>query len=483
MTDKLVINRLSTGVPGLDTLLGGGLPEFSFNLIAGSPGSGKTTLSHQIMFSLANLGYKALFFTVLGEPTIKMLRYQQQFSFFDVDKLESCIRFVNLSSEILNGDFSEVMKRIKQEVQEYQPRLVFVDSFRSIVRATQKETGQKGLEEFMQQLGMEMTSWQATTFLIGEYQLQEAESSPVFTVADGIIWMSQHMIQNSQMRKIQIVKIRGQAPRLGLHTYGISDDGLRIYPRTSIDPLSSPDKSRHPLTRLSMGVEKLDDMLDGGLPVGYSMLLVGPPGVGKTTFAAKFLEEGAKNGEQGIVATFEKNASIMLNQTMHKLIDEKKVDLLNTLSLDITLDEILYGLIDLIKKTNAKRVVIDSLSGFEVGLSPEFRENYHESVYRMISTVTGMGVTILLTSELEDSYGDLRFSQYGNAFLADSLVILRYVEMDSKLARLIGVVKIRGSNHSKEIRSFEIQGDDIIVGKPLTGYQGLLSGRPVKTAD
>lgn len=130
MSNKVTIRRLPTGVPGLDNLLGGGLPEFLFNLIAGTPGSGKTTLAHQIMFSLAAPDCRALFFTVLGEPTLKMLRYQEQFAFFDHSKINQSIRFVNLATELLEGDFDRVLARIAAEVKDYEPSLVFVDSFR-----------------------------------------------------------------------------------------------------------------------------------------------------------------------------------------------------------------------------------------------------------------------------------------------------------------------------------------------------------------
>jgi len=167
---KVSIRCLPTHVPGLDNLLGGGLPEFSFNLIAGTPGSGKTTLAHQIMFSLANLKNRALFFTVLGEPALKMLRYQQQFSFFDLKKVNESIRFVNLSADLLEGDFDHVLARIAGEVKSYSPSLVFVDSFRSVVQSMEnEERSVPDLQRFVQKLGMQMTSWQATTFLIGEY--------------------------------------------------------------------------------------------------------------------------------------------------------------------------------------------------------------------------------------------------------------------------------------------------------------------------
>ena len=170
MSRKATINRLATGVPGLDEVLGGGLPEFSFNLIAGQPGSGKTTLAHQIMFALATAERPAIYFTVLGEPPLKMLRYQQQFDFFDLDKVNRSIRFINLSEDSATGDLGKVMARIAAEVEARGPGLVFIDSFRAMVLAVQSGSSSfVGLQKFVQDLGMLLTSWQTTTFLIGEY--------------------------------------------------------------------------------------------------------------------------------------------------------------------------------------------------------------------------------------------------------------------------------------------------------------------------
>ena len=186
MTDKVRLGLLSTGVPGLDVLLGGGLTEFSFTLIAGAPGSGKTTLAHQIMFALSSGQRRALFFTVLGEPPLKMLRYQQQFTFFDMTKVGPCIRYVNLADDLRAGHFNGVLERIMREVEDFQPGLVFVDSFRSVMQ-TARGGGQglTDLQEFIQELGSRMATWQATTFLIGEYAHTDAEAHPIITVADG----------------------------------------------------------------------------------------------------------------------------------------------------------------------------------------------------------------------------------------------------------------------------------------------------------
>ena len=158
MNNKVKIIQLATGVPGLDAILGGGLPEFSFNLIVGPPGSGKTTLAHQIMFALATRERPAVFFTVLGEPPLKMLRYQQQFSFFNLDKINETIRFVNLTDDVTTGNFDQVLARMTQEVEASSPGLVFVDSFRSIILEAQHQLkGTISLHQFIEKLGIQLS--------------------------------------------------------------------------------------------------------------------------------------------------------------------------------------------------------------------------------------------------------------------------------------------------------------------------------------
>ncbi|MEB0136321.1 ATPase domain-containing protein [Actimicrobium sp. CCC2.4] len=478
MKNKVSIKRLPTGVPGLDNLLGGGLPEFSFNLIAGTPGSGKTTLAHQIMFSLANPDRRALFFTVLGEPPLKMLRYQQQFPFFDIDKINNSIKFVNLAADLLGGNFDRVLARIDEEVQSFGPSLVFVDSFRSVVQSARTmEGGAFGLQHFVQQLGMQMTSWQATTFLIGEYLAPEAESSSVFTVADGILWMSQLVHRDAMIRKIQVVKMRGQAQSPGVHTFRINDNGVEVFPRAMIQSNLPNDIVITGDRRLSTGVTELDHMMGGGLPAGYSCLLVGPSGSGKTILATQFLAEGVRNGEPGVVAAFEKSPNQLLSHQLNLMVERGEVGYINTRTLDLSIDEILHDLVTMITRMQAKRVVIDSLSGFELALASVFREDFREALYRMVAVLTGMGVTVLMTAELEDHYDFLRFSSYGNAFLADAIVMQRYVEIAGEFKRVMSVVKVRGSAHSKAIRFFDIVGDDLVIGGNTSEYQGILSNQ------
>jgi circadian clock protein KaiC len=482
MKDIVTIRRLATGVPGLDEILGGGLPEFSFNLIVGSPGSGKTTLVHQIMFALATKERPALFFTVLGEPPLKMLRYQQQFSFFDPAKITESIRFVNLSDDVSSGNFDQVLARITREVEAYSPGLVFVDSFRSVMlEAELQSMGKIGLQQFIQQLGIYLSGWQATAFLVGEYGA-DGEPHPVFTVADGLLSLTQRVYRNSMVRQMQVIKMRGQATRPGMQTFRISAAGIELFPtalvRDDTGAAHEAAGSRRTKARLTMGVPGLDDMLGGGLPAGYSMLVAGPSGSGKTILATAFLAEGVRRGEPGVIVAFEQTPSQSRVRTIDDMVRAGQVGLINTRALDLSIDEIVQRLIALIHRMKATRVVIDSLSGFELAVAPSFREDFRESLFRMVAVLSELGVTVLMTSELEDRYTDLRFSPYGSAFLTDAIIVERYIEIESRLRRVMAVVKVRGSAHSDELREFQITDDGIVIGRPVGAYAGLLSGHP-----
>jgi len=481
MSTKVIIQRLATGVPGLDEVLGGGLPQYSFNLIAGPPGCGKTTLAHQIMFALATPERPALYFTVLGEPPLKMLRYQQQFDFFDNQAIDRSVRFINLSEAAMAGDLDQVLRQIVEAVTLYSPALVFVDSFRSVVFASAGENNpHQKLQQFVQQLGMLMTSWQATTFLLGEYFV-ETDANPVFTVADGLIWLRQSVQRNSMVRKIEVMKMRGQPTSPGLHTFRISTAGIRVFAPAGLgsdQPVGLP--APEPGPRLLTGVPGLDQMLGGGLPRGYSVLVAGPSGSGKSILAATFLAEGARCGETGVVAAFEQHPNRARNRMLVDLVESGQVGLVDSRGSDLSIDEVVSLLLSEVRRLKATRVVIDSLTGFELALAPTFREDFRESLLRLVTVLAGEGVSVLMTSELEDRYTDLRFSPYGAAFLTDAIVVQRYIEVDSQLLRVIAVVKVRASAHSNQLREFSIDDGGIRIGQMLPDQEGLLGGRPTR---
>ncbi|MEO6390499.1 MAG: ATPase domain-containing protein [Pyrinomonadaceae bacterium] len=478
--DKVNIRKLPTGVPGLDEILGDGLPEYSFNIIAGAPGGGKTTLAHQIMFANASPDRPALYFTVLGEPAIKMLRYQQQFQFFDQAKLNGSIRFVNLSRTVLEQDLNAVLDEIIKEVEANNPGIVVVDSFRTVVRKAQSDAGNLELQGFIQRLALHLTSWQATTFLIGEYDEIEIRDNPVFTVADGLLWLSQQVERNSIVRKLQIRKSRGQASVPGLHTFRITNAGLQTFPRTFGLTRGKAKGDR----RLSSGIAELDEMMGGGIPEGDSLLVSGSSGTGKSLLGTQFIVEGLRRGEPGIVAMFEERPEEYTARAASFGLDLRtpqetgKLKLLYIRPLDLSVDETVGEIIDAVREMGAKRLVIDSLAGFEMALAPGFRADFRESLYRMIAALTRVGVTILSTVEVQEVFTGFALSSYAISFLSDDILRLRYVSINGQLRKMMVVIKMRRSRHSMNMREYSIDSTGLVIGNRFRGYRGLTTGVP-----
>lgn len=478
--DGSLIGSVPTGVPGLDGVLRGGLPELSFNLVAGGPGSGKTTLAQQMVFSNATIERPALYFTVLGEPTLKMIRYQRQFRFFQSDLIGSAVHFINLTEEVLRNDLAAVLQRIVDEVERMAPALVVVDSFRTLaLQSSGRDTSEAmGMEQFLQRLALQLTTWEVTSLLIGEYAAPELEN-PLFTVADGILWLSQASERNSVVRKLQAVKMRGRSPIPGLHTFRMTERGVEVFPRI-------PDRqdARRPRRneRLATGVPGLDAMTGGGYPAGDAVLLTGPSGSGKTTFAIQFLADGLMRDEAGVAVVFEEYPEAYLARAsalgldLPAMIERDKLSVIYLRPLDLSVDETLAAILADVERLGATRVVIDSLSGFEVALAPTFREDFRDSLYRFVGALTATGVTVVMTAETPASPAP-SVTLERVSFVTDDIIVQRYVEIAGELRPVLAVVKMRGSRHSRDYRAYEITARGAVVGKRLddrpTAYAGL----------
>src|SRR5712692_3164453 len=454
---KAQLKLLTSGIPTLDAVLGGGFPEYSSNLIAGDPGSGKTTLCHQILFANASPETPALYFTIVGEPPLKMLRYQQQFTFFDPAKVDRSIHFMNLKQEVLDS-LDKALETIVGEVERRNPAFVVVDSFRSLTQATLRASGpgQIDLQTFLQRLALDLTSRQATTFLVGEYASNEPRDYTLFTMADGILWLSQIVNRNSMVRKIQAIKMRGLDTQPGLHTFRMTRDGVRIFPRM-VKPIET-DLTVRPPRFLSTGVAGVDELLGGGFYPGSAILVAGPAGSGKSSLAIQFLAEGVQRGEPGVLAMFEETPVKYLEQAkgfgldLQQMSDQRKLKLIYLRPLDLSVDETLHEIQAGVDEVKATRVVIE--------------------------TLTGAGVSIMMTVENNDNYTELRFSPHAVSFMTNDIILQRYVEIDSQLKRVVTVIKTRSRKHPTDIRTYAVTERGIVVGGPLVDYQGIISGVP-----
>ncbi|MBA3947342.1 MAG: AAA family ATPase [Herpetosiphonaceae bacterium] len=477
---------LRSGVPGFDEVLGGGLPEYSFNLITGRPGAGKTTLAHQMMFANASIERPALYFTVMGEPPIKILRHQQQFRFFEPSAIGTRIFFIDLSEMALDRGLGAVLARIVGEVEERSPGLVIVDSFQAIIRAATKATaGEIDLPTFVQHLAVHLTNWQATTFLVGEVADDDQRNNPLLTIADNIFTLTQDIFRSSAVRNLRVSKLRGQAPMPGLHTMRIDADGLQVFPRNSF---VVPEGERvKPDGRMTTGVQGLDELVGGGFPVGDAVIISGPSGAGKSVFATQFIAAGVEQGEPGVIAVFEehpkeyKRRATELGINLEEMERAGSVKVIYIRPLDLSPDETLYAIRQAVKQIGARRVVIDAISGFEMALAPSFREDFRESLYRLVGALTGTGITVLMTMEIVQNTTGLQFSPYIVSFLADTIILLRYLEIGGQLRKSIVIVKMRNSQHSKKIRLYEITDYGMVLRESVEDYRssglGMAEGR------
>ena len=220
-----------------------------------------------------------------------------------------------------------------------------VDSFRTVVRKALTDASEMELQGFVQRLALHLTSWQATTFLIGEYVEGELRDNPVFTVADGLFWLYQSIERNSIVRKMQVMKLRGQESVPGLHTFRVTEHGLQTFPRTFglTDNKSEHVKGRR---RLSTGVPDLDTIMGGGIPEGDSLLVAGPSGAGKTVLGIQFIAEGLERGEPSIVAMFEERPNEFMQRAasfgfdLGKHLKDGSLKLIYLRPLDLSVDEL-----------------------------------------------------------------------------------------------------------------------------------------------
>lgn len=483
LKEPRTLGRLATGVPYLDGILNGGIPLYSVNVVSGAPGAGKSILCQQIAFHNASPNSKVLYLSTLSEPLEKLVRYQQEFAYFDKSKLDRTVIYGDIGETILQEGASKTIETLLGRLRETgNIKTVVIDSFKALSEsaATAKEA-----RALAYNLALQLSKIPCTSFLIGEYTKREMEDEPIFAIADGIFELTNESREMGTARYLRVLKLRGAGYFAGLHSFDIDSEGIKLHPR--LRAAGAPSQPPSDQQKVETGIEGVDEMLQGGIPGGSATLVVGGAGTGKTLLGLHFIVQGISQGEPAVVATFQETPDQLcriaggFGWDLKQMEREGILRLLYSPPVELDIDRFAAELQGAIAKIGARRVVIDSVVDLEAGAPSEGR--YKEFVYSLVSIFKSQGITSLMTSETPDLFGSVKLTDSGVSVVADNVVLLRYVEMNSAITRAISVLKTRGSDHDKSLKEFEITDRGIEILGKFEGQTGIMSGSPVSASE
>jgi circadian clock protein KaiC len=460
-----VNERLSSGSERLDSVLKGGLLRNAINLIIGVPGSGKTILSQQFVFGNASAESPALFLSTVTEPLDKILRYGETLEFFDRDAIrDRRVIYADLGTTLGEHGLGETLALVDRFIKEVRPGLLVIDSFKAFHAFAEHESD---FRQFLHGLSRRITAGAVTSIWSAPYTREQAQEVAEFAVADAVISLDLKRNSGREMRVMQVLKLRGSDFLSGEHAYRISARGLNVFPRLA-DKL---DTSTYELDakRIASGIPALDEVLgEGGYLAGASTLIAGPSGVGKTLMGLHFIFHGAQSGEPGIMATFQENRTQLgrIVKSFGWSLEDKGVHILSRSLVDMYIDEWVYELVDLVDKSGARRIVIDSLPDLMTTAGDPIR--FREWMFSLVQRCTRQGISLMMIVEVPELFQLRKISEQGLSHLADNVVLLQYVQDGSRLARALTVLKTRAMHHQPAVHRYEITERGFELGDELT---------------
>jgi circadian clock protein KaiC len=444
----------------------------AINLFIGVPGSGKTILSQQYAFHNATKAQPALYLSTVTEPLDKIIRYGQSLKFFDpaairdrrvvYEDLGDILTAGNLDDKN-RGGFGGVLDAIDHFLKELHPGIVLIDSFKAF-HAFAKDENE--FRQFLHGLIRRLTATATSAIWNAPYTLAQAQEVAEFAAADGVVSLDIQHRDGRELRVLQVLKLRGSGFLSGEHAYRISSAGLDVFPRLA----DHQNSSTYELSteRVATGVPALDKMLGEGYWAGSSTLICGPSGVGKTLMGLHFIFQGARTGQPGIIATFQETENQLerIVRGYGWALQEEGVHLLSRSVVDMYIDEWVYELLDLIEKTGAKRVVIDSLVDLMVTAGDPLR--FREWMYSLVQRCARRGISLMMIVEVPELFQLRKISEQGLSHLSDNVVLLQYVQDGSRLARAITVLKTRAAHHEPVAHRYEIGRNGLELGDEIT---------------
>ena len=469
-------SNVTTGVPGLDEILGGGLVKGGLYLIEGMAGAGKTILSAQIGFHRVAAGDTVLYITLIAESHSKLLSHLKGLSFYNADAISDKMLFVSGYHELMREGLNGFLALIASTIKTSRPRFMVIDGFRS---AREFSSTELELSQFIHELSAFVTAAGCTTLILAP--LSGNDPHPEHTLVDGLIELNRFPTGMRRAREIEVHKLRARDPLLGRHYFRITADGLVTFPRLEARAWladAAPDLT----SKLGFGMADFDAMLGGGVVKGSTTTLIGPSGIGKTLLALKFLEAGVANGERCVYFGFYESPERLIAKAasvsipLADAVADARLIIEWQPAVELAIDELATRLVALVTRTAASRLVVDGIEGFHD--SANRVERFGLFLNALTHRLRQAGVTTLLTEELP-LYADMVHGggSIRASAMTENIVLLRYIETSTSMYRIVSIVKLRESAHDPSIRRFVIDDNGLHLIDGSVGNASMLSVR------
>jgi circadian clock protein KaiC len=470
-----------TGIPGLDDVLGGGLPRNRLYLFQGDPGVGKTTIGLQFLLAGAARGEQGIYITL--SETAEELRTAAASHGWNLDGIgiHEVMATTNLLPDENNTLFQpseielgETTRAILEEVERVCPARIVIDSTSEI-----RLLSQSALRYRRQILALkQFFTGKACTVILLDDGSSDVDDVHLQSIAHGVVQLDQLApLFGSERRRMRIIKLRGVKFRGGYHDMKIETGGVVMYPRL----VASEHHSDFPAQELSSGIDGLDRLLGGGIDRGTTALIIGPAGVGKSAIASQYASAAASRGEKVFVFTFEESLSILRKRSralgipIDRELASGGIVLQSIDPAELSPGEFAQRVRRAVENDGARVVVIDSINGYYSAMPEE--QFLTLQLHELFGYLRQQGVTVFLTVAQHGFVGAMS-SQFDISYLTDTVVLLRFFEAGGQIRKAISVQKKRSGAHETSIRVLTFDGGGIHVGEPLEDFEGILTGVP-----
>jgi circadian clock protein KaiC len=473
----------TTGISGLDDVLGGGLTKNRIYLVMGDPGVGKTTLGLHFLREGARLGERVLYIA-LSETRDEIEAVAESHGFtldgIDIFEYSAATKLDDTDESTLfhpsEVELGEATRTMMEAVERVNPQRVVIDSLAEV-----RLLAQSPLRYRRQILGLKQyfVGRQCTVLLLDDKDVASGDMQ-LLTLAHGVVLLEQLApMYGAERRRIRVSKLRGVKYRGGFHDLTIRTGGLIVFPRL----VAAEHRHERKDGRITSGIPAVDALLGGGIDRGTSTLIMGPAGSGKSALATQYAVAAAQRGENVCMFLFDESRTTMLLRSesigmpVGSLVDSGQIAIQQIDPAEVPPGEFVQLVREQVEKRDIGVLVIDSLNGYVNAMPEERFLTIH--MHELLTYLGQRGVATLLVVAQHGVVGQNMMTPVDVSYLADCVILMRYFELAGELRKAISVVKKRSGAHEKAIRPFAIGTDGITVGPPLTEFHGVLSGTPL----